>query len=211
MSAGYFMRLNQLDGYGEKVTMMKMCDDYEKIAVVKHRGDSKENPHYHLVIQTSVKAQAFRVRMKKTFPDGKGNGHMSIKEWDGSMDCLSYLFHEEPDCDLFMVKGFTDYEVQSARDRNARVQEEISKSKEKASWRLENVVYEHFKKLGGMYPDDRSVAVEVLLTAWRDGKYAPNDYLLKAIVGKILFRLRDGDVQAEESLAWDVVNKIYRY
>lgn len=33
--------------------------------------------------------QAFRVRFKKIFTEGKGNGHMAIKAWDGDMDACS--------------------------------------------------------------------------------------------------------------------------
>ena len=67
------------DGYAEKMLMLKSVTDYEAIVAIKHKGASGENPHYHMVVRTHIKDQAFRVRMRKVFDQGKGNGHMSIQ------------------------------------------------------------------------------------------------------------------------------------
>lgn len=210
-SVGYCVRVDALEGYGERITMLRNCVDYHSIAAIRHNGDSKDNPHYHMVIRTQVKGQAFRVRMRKVFPEGKGNGHISIKAWDGSADAVSYLFHEDPDAPLHLAHNLTDEYVAACRARNSAVKEQIEASKERASWKLEEEVYRYYVQKLVRNPDERDVAVQVMLTAWRNNKYAPNDFLLKAIVNKILYRLCDGDVEDEERLALNLVNKIYRY
>lgn len=210
-SCGYCVRVDALEGYGEKIKMLNNIADYRSIAAIKHVGDAKDNPHYHLVIRTEVKGQAFRVRMRKIFDQSKGNGHMSIKPWDGSADAVSYLFHEDPNGSLFLSYNLTDEYVAACRARNASVKEQIEASKERVSWKLEDEVYNYYVQKLVKSPDERDVAVQVMLTAWRNNKYAPNDYLLKAIVSKILYRLCEGSVEDEERLAYNLVNKIYRY
>lgn len=208
---GYFVRIDAREGYGEKIRMLVHCDDYTSIAGMKHNGLSGENPHYHLVIKTQVQQQALRVRLRKIFDQGKGNGHMSIKVWDGDIKAVSYLFHEEDDGELFVRKNIEDEYLARARIMNLTIKTQVESSKGKASWTLEEDVYQEYVKKGDRYPDEKDVAVLVLLTAWRNGKYAPNDYLLKAIVGRVMFRLCDGDESSEEALAARIVGKIYRY
>ena len=82
------MRVDALEGYVDKLRSIPLCLDYKSMVAVRHTGNKGENPHYHFVIQTQVAGQAFRVRMRKIFDQGKGNGHMSIKPWDGSIDAI---------------------------------------------------------------------------------------------------------------------------
>ena len=208
---GWCVRVDAMEGYGEKITMLGACEDYKSIAAIHHVGKSKENPHYHIVIATEVRDQAFRIRMKKIFNLGKGNAHMGIKSWNGDMFAISYLFHEEPDAQLFYKKNLSDEFVDRCRQLNKDVQLQVAESKGKASWTLEEDVLKYFQDRGERHPDERDVGVRVLLAAWRNNKYAPNDYLLKAIVGKVQFRLCEGDDESEEQLAARLVNKIYRY
>jgi len=86
---GYFVRLDARDGYRDKIDALTMNEDYTFMFGMAHKGGKGENPHYHIVIGTKVATQAFRVRMKKIFTEGKGNGHMAIKAWDGDMDACA--------------------------------------------------------------------------------------------------------------------------
>lgn len=204
---GYFVRVDALDGYAEKIKMICLTVDYDSFIAVEHQGSTKENPHYHLVVRTNVKDQAFRVRMKKVFDKGKGNGHMSIKPWDGSNDVLAYLFHEDENATIVARRGVSDETIAEAKKRNQQVQLEIAKSKERASWKLEDEVYEKFRKRDKRDPDE--IAKEIILLALRSGRYLPNDYLLKAMVTKISFRLLDGDTYSEERFAEAIVQKVF--
>ena len=204
------MRVQALETYADKIGAMIMSDDYSGLLAVRHQGATGENPHYHLVIRTAVKPQAFRVRMKKTFPDGKGNAHMSIVPWDGDDKALSYLFHEDPDVTLVARKGLTDERIRELRDKNTAIQELVTKAKLKASWTLENDVYEHFNKSPTHhYLTRKEVAKQVYLLALRNGKYPPQPWLARAIVVKVMFRLLGGDLAAEEKFAQDQAELLY--
>ena len=117
---GYCVRVDARDGYAEKMLMLKSVTDYEAIVAIKHKGASGENPHYHMVVRTHVKDQAFRVRMRKVFDQGKGNGHMSIKPWDGNIDAISYLFHENEDEPLVLQHNVSNETIEKQRLAIAR-------------------------------------------------------------------------------------------
>lgn len=204
---GYCVRVDALEGYAEKIRMLQICEDYRSIVAVRHKGRGGENPHYHLVIRTQVKSQAFRVRLKKIFDQGKGNGHMSIKPWDGCNDAISYMFHEDDNAELLIQHNVSDETIVEARQRNEQVQREIAKAKERASWKLIDEVYEQFK--GKDTPYDVDIAKAIVLTAFRSGKYVPNDFLVKSMVRQIQFRLLEGDVTKEEAYAEYIADKIF--
>jgi len=215
---GFCVRIDARDGYHERIRALAMCSDYKSIVGVRHKGASGENPHYHLVIRTSIKDQAFRVRLKKIFDQGKGNGHMSIKPWDGCGDAVSYLFHEDSDADLVIQHNVSDETIAQAKVRNEQVQKDVEKAKQRASWRLEDEIYDQIKKEGlparryvdGVLCDDNTnIAQKLVLTALRNGKYVPNDFLLRAMVRRIRFRLMDGDVAAEEAFAQAIAQNLF--
>lgn len=207
---GYCVRVDALDGYRDKIISLKTVTDYASIVAVEHKGSTKENPHYHLVIKTDVKDQAFRVRLKKVFNKGKGNGHMAIKTWDGNIDAIAYLFHEQgDDAELVLQHNVSNETIEKAKARNRDVQSKIEEAKDRAAWRLEDVVYEQVKSDAKRQYQPEEVAKMLILTALRNNKYMPNDYLIKAMVTRIMFRLLDGDVHREEHFAEGIVQNIF--
>jgi len=211
---GFCVRINAYEGYAEKIMMLQNCTDYTAIAGIRHKGVRGENPHYHLVVKTEIKDQAFRVRMKKIFDQAKGNQHMSIKSWDGDIDAVAYLFHEDPEGPLMIQHGFTDEYIAEARARNKHVQEKIEVAKERASWKLEDEVFNKLKPSktadGRSVPPTRDeIAKEIILTALRGNKYMPNDYLLKAMVIRLQFRYLEGDVFKEDLFADSLIRSLY--
>jgi len=211
---GFCVRIDARDGYLDKINALKMCADYLSIVGVLHKGATNENPHYHLVVRTVVKDQAFRVRMKKIFDQGKGNGHMSIKPWDGCNDAISYFFHEDRDAILVIQHNVSDQTIAEARERNDQVQRDVEKAKQRASWRLEDEVYEQLQKEGvprrALYQGiDVQIAKKLILTALRLGRYVPNDFLLRAMVRRIRFRLLDGDDDQEEQFALAIAQNLF--
>lgn len=206
---GYCVRVQAHEGYGEKIRKLTANDDYTAIAVIKHVGSTKENPHYHLVVATQVKDQAFRVRLKKIFNEGSGNQHMSIKPWDGNIDAISYLFHEDPEGDLFLAHKVSPETIVKAKARNKEVQDKVANAKERASWKIEEEIFQMYKR-DHLESDLYNIAKDIVLFALRHDKYVPNDYLLKAMANKIRFRLMDGDLKGEEDFAISYVTDVYR-
>lgn len=206
---GFCVRIQAMDGYSEKMRMLRQVSDYQAIVAVKHRGASGENEHYHMVVKTQVKDQAFRVRMKKVFDKGKGNQHMSIKPWDGNIDAISYLFHEDEDAKPLVQHNVSDETIVKARERNREVQTKMEEAKKRASWTIEAELLEHYKQTKRS-PDLHTIAKDIVLHALRMDKYVPNDFLLKAMASKLLFKLQEGDVDREHEFAINYVSRVYR-
>jgi len=217
-TVGYCLRLQALEGYREKITTMTLVEDYTALLAIKHDGNTKENPHYHIVIRTKVKDQAFRVRMKKTFPDGKGNGHMSMKAWDGRDEAFSYLFHElEPDEkeQIIASKGLDEARIQELRTLNNNIKTKVKEAAKKASWTLEEDAYTHFRALLPEHYKVRELPQEVdigsfmILHALRAGKYPPQAWLVRAMTARVLFRLVEGNEEHEQQYARKIASNIF--
>lgn len=206
---GYCVRVDAIDGYGEKIRLLPLCADYVSIVGIKHKGSKGDNPHYHLVVKTDVRDQAFRVRLRKVFDQGSGNRHMSIKPWDGNIDAISYLFHEEPEGELVIQHNVSDETITKARARNEEVQKKMADARQRASYLIEDDLYERYKA-NGKKPDRLEIATDMVLYALRSNKYVPNDFLLKAMAAKLEFRLLEGDLKDEEKFARRLVSSAYR-
>ena len=212
-SVGYCLRVQAMEGYLEKLRAMTLSNDYVGLTAVKHGGKTGENPHYHAVVRTGVNPQAFRVRMKKLFPDGKGNQHMSIVPWDGDDKALSYLFHEDPQTTLIARKGLTDERIEELRAKNDAVQTLVKQAKQKASWTLEEDAYQFFlanPPTGGCVLTEKAVAARIYLIALQNDKYPPQPWLIRSMVIKVLFRMKDGELAKEEAYCQKLAENLYR-
>lgn len=87
----FSLRLDEKQDYEKLILEM---EDMGEMFVIKHQGKKKNNPHFHFAIKTNVKKDAYRKRLKNIFTKGKGNGHMSLKDWDGEDVYIQYLLHE---------------------------------------------------------------------------------------------------------------------
>lgn len=212
---GFCMRVDMLEGYGDKIKALEMNADYKAVVAVKHHGSTKENPHYHLVVRTEVHMQAFRVRMRKIFDQGKGNGHMSIKSWDGNNDAISYMFHEDEDALLLIQHGVSDDIIKQCRERNKSVVAMVQASKAKASWHLEEVVWGQIQSEANDHGvqwrmmEESIIGQRLILTALRSGKYVPQPWHVKAMVQRLQYRLQNGDEEKEEAFAMRLSNQIF--
>lgn len=204
---GFCVRVDALDGYQDKILMLHTCTDYKSIVAMKHRGSKGENQHYHLVIQTQVQSQAFRVRMRKVFDAGKGNGHMSIKPWDGNNDALAYLFHEDEESVLLVQHNVSDETIAKCRARNREVSALVNASKSKASWLLEEVVFQQLKDIP--YVCEADIGQQLILAALRHGKYVPQPWHVKAMTHRIQFRKLEGSEEKEEEFAMRLSRQIF--
>jgi len=206
---GIVFRLDAMDGYLALLSKLTEYEDVLSIVIVQHEGTTKENPHYHGVVKTTAMNQTFRKRLKTLFTKGKGNGHMSVKDWDGNHDAISYLFHEDPTANLLVQKGFTDEDITKARERNKEVRGQVLIAKQKATWRIENIVYEELDSRN-TYTNEY-IAKRIFLVAQRGGKYAPADFKCKQMVLRIQFMLCAGNEDAEEFHASNYAANIFRF
>lgn len=203
------MRVDALEGYADKLRAVPLCLDYKSMIAVRHGGNKGENPHYHFVVQTQVAGQAFRVRMRKIFDQGKGNGHMSIKPWDGSIDAIAYLFHEDPESAVLVQHQVSDETVAQAKARNRQVSEMVLASKAKAAWHLETIVLEEIQKRSAEPWSEARIGQQLILTALRAGKYVPQPWHVRAMTQRIEFALLNGVMEAEEDFAMRLARQIF--
>ena len=95
------IRIDEKDGYAEVIQDVFKGDEFEAAIVVKHYGKDGRNPHYHAVCEAYYSKEVMRYRLNKRFDKGSGNGHMSIKEWDGNKKAIQYCLHEcKEACDI---------------------------------------------------------------------------------------------------------------
>lgn len=183
---GFLVRIDALETYREKILMLTAVEDYLSILGVQHQGVTKENPHFHLVVESMIDLQAFRKRMKKIFNLSKGNGNMSIKPWDGNEDAYSYLFHEDPNSSILVSKNIADTTIAKAKDRNLAVQREIEQYKSKATWRAEDIVRKQLDAKRSEKYYEREICAMLYRACLTHGKYPPtntkqNRWLLSSV------------------------------
>lgn len=120
----YFVRLANCEGY--EALVPKLEEISEKLLMVEHNGEREDpNSHYHFAItlKKPMKIDAYRKAMRKIFDQGKGNGHMSIKIWDGTSTPLSYMFHErQRETPIVSMYGYTMDDIERYIEENAIVQ-----------------------------------------------------------------------------------------
>ena len=125
MSYLYFIRINKLDGYDVLVKEVFSGQKFMRVLLVQHTGRAGNNHHYHATISTDYKIPALRLMLKGVFKLGKGNGHISIKPWDGSENPNQYLFHEGYDTPILVQKIYTDKDIERFKKNCAIIKEKI--------------------------------------------------------------------------------------
>lgn len=205
--SGWCIRLARLEGYDEVVKTLATVADYDRILAITHRGDKKEPfEHYHMVIATSTQEKAIRKRMRVLFTKGKGNGHISVKVWDGNDNALSYMFHEDnANANIIVNKGHSQDDVNRYIKLNEDVNVLVNEAKKKASWKLEELAYQHFMETEGpeCNPSLFEVGMKIMEIALEKDMYPPQDWLLKAMATKITYKLSKG-YDREQMLSWMV-------
>lgn len=121
------LRLNKYDGYEDLFT--EAMERFSKAIGVYHTGSkTKENPHYHFVIDSDIHLRdTIRKHFKKYFDKGSGNQHMSIKPCDDKEEVYSYLFHEDDKEDFKIVynNGHDLEDINRYKELNNKIKEDI--------------------------------------------------------------------------------------
>jgi len=184
MEFGYCIRIDERVGYSDKLPALALNNDITHLVVVKHKGKTRENPHFHLVMRAFIKLPALRAKLRKVFDNGKGNGHMSIKAWDYKEDALSYLFHEEEVNTTLVLKGWNEQDVQGWKTRNIQVQKDAQgasyKAVDLAIMQIESSADERYEVIEDEYIFD------VIMGCIRDTKlHWPNKFQMRHYIDQV--------------------------
>lgn len=128
MANNYAIRVQALDGYDNIIQKFFSSERFSSTIRVHHTGKHRNNPHYHLLVVTDYEQQTLRKAMNKVLTKAKGNKHVSVKDWDGKVRAVGYLFHEDTEPDMIRGDKFPKTFVDEARELNKTIQEEIHKN-----------------------------------------------------------------------------------
>lgn len=207
MSTNKFcVRINLYDGYESRIKeFFSQTDSYPKVFIGFHIGKTGENPHYHVVFTTDkpITVSTLRKRFKLVFTKGKGNGHISVKEWDGKLDAIGYVYHEDQHLVPTVLHGFTAEEISQAKSINAEHQDKIkSESPMKV---LEKVVERLFQAGHTTYTDHygqvkvrsrwtHEEIFNVIMDAYIEkGDWLPNRFQMERYIMKVQLMLTQDD------------------
>jgi len=100
------IRIDEKEGYETLIRDTFTPGDegvFESSFCIKHVGKTERNPHFHLAVKSRLRKETLRARLNLIFNKGSGNGHMSIKEWDGQDKYIQYCL-KESSSDEYMNK-----------------------------------------------------------------------------------------------------------
>lgn len=189
-STKWFIRVDgNKDDLTERCKEMKGWIDTHRIYGMYHTGETKENPHCHIVIEltSELQKQSMDVRVKKLFKIDKKSNYSS-KVWDGSESAISYMYHE-PDAVGIVNKGFSEDELDKCKELNASVQRVVALAKNKSPGKSVDKVIEHFR-VEGYTPSRRDIARQYL-NMIRDGEmFEPGNWHLEKLIEEAYLKTR---------------------
>lgn len=124
--------VGQVRGVLPSIPLNEWC---ESMVAIDHVGKGGTNPHFHIVGRfIGAKVESVRQRLRRVLAAGqettaRGNGFCSIKPWDGSIDAISYLFHEDDDAPLLIQFNVPDSLIVQARARNIEIKAQVVEHK----------------------------------------------------------------------------------
>lgn len=176
----FALRLDDRSGYREMFYDLFKSERFKKVIGVKHKGKTGENIHYHFALECDYKQQALRVQLKKLFNLGKGNGHMSLKVWDGKKNAIAYMFHEEG-YEIVINNGYSDKYLKECQEINERIQEDVKKCSPN------NICHQVIERMGTKQ-DIRNTRL-ICYTIWdilnENGNWFPNKYQLERWISMV--------------------------
>lgn len=187
----WFVRVDGPKEFLEKKAK-ELADKLDTVAILGayHQGQTKENPHIHFVIEldSEPQKQSFAVRMKTLFNIEKGKrSQHAIDVWDGKRGAgaCSYLFHEQDAC-IIVNKGFSDSDIDDAKQANEIVQRVVSVNKQRASHKF---IDKAVVKFEGQYPKEKEL-LEYMMRLCKEGElYWPGTYRAKQLIEEVQIML----------------------
>lgn len=176
------------------VESIKGWIDYSGCMVGFHVGAKTEKPHIHLalLLKSSIQKQSFDKRLVSQFALTPRTGYSS-KQWDGNDGALSYLYHDESG-KVENYLGLSEERIAHLKSCNAIIQTEVSKAKEKASFKVVDYVLNLIDEEREKYGDKTiswtsSMICDAIVMAVYDRKfYYPGDFSLGKYINEIMIK-----------------------
>lgn len=199
MSNCVAIRLDHREGYEEMIPEWITKIDALSALVVKHNPKKGENKHYHMCIICNLKVNAVRNSLSRYFTKGKGNGHHSVKIWDGNEKALSYLFHDE-EYVIIENLGYTNDDIERFKQSCDDIKDDLKVNG------TSNTLCKAIEKLRQRYPKkykyDKPEICHAIWDVQKElGNWFPNKFQLERWIMKI-----QGDVSENEH-DWENVKK----
>lgn len=185
----YAIRIDDREGYKELLTTFFTEVDYKDVLIVSHSGRTGENIHYHICVSTTLKSQALRKRLKVVFTLGKGNGHMSLKDWDGNEKALSYMFHED-EATIIYNKTYSTDDISRFKEINATVQADIKNNSPNT---IVSKVVTDLLENPKRYRDHKSIFFAISTIIYENGDFFPNKFQMDRWITKVQMLLCQDD------------------
>lgn len=180
MAYQYVLRLQEHKGYSDSFDVV-FGVRFDRVLCVRHTGKTGENPHFHFVFKTDYKDSALRKYLKGHFNQGKGNGHMSLKEWDGRDDAVSYMFHEGGD--PILNKGWEDDEIRRLREKDKVIRSEMVDPKGVCDI-IAEVMKVEYERLSDQQ-DRKNIFTQLFYYYKKRGDWFPNKFQCERYINKI--------------------------
>lgn len=181
----FAIRLKRCENYDQLLQETFYAKRFSKVLGVTHTGKNENNPHYHIMVDTDYTQQALRKHLQTIFTLGKGNGHISIKIFDGARKGYSYVFHEHERSGFEVVlnRGFTGGELEEFKTMHLQIIENI---KDNTPMKMlervcENLIKEKPNKWRYYWDDIAYLIWDDLKArgAWMPNKFQLERYILK--------------------------------
>lgn len=183
----FSLRLDEKQDYKDLILQM---EDMGEMFVIQHKGKKKNNPHFHFAIKTDVKKDAYRKRLKKIFTKGSGNGHMSLKDWDGEMLYIQYLCHEAKDINELKENIIIDtigYDDATLVELLARSRNVVENMKANNPTNVVMLIIDRLTKENVMRPS-RGLLFHMIMDWYgkQEGKWFPNRFQIDNYITYIM-------------------------
>lgn len=185
----YAIRIDDRQGYKEILSALLETQEYKDVLCVQHAGKTGENIHYHICLTTDLKNQALRKRLKASFDKGKGNGHMSLKQWDGNEKALSYMFHED-EAEIIYNKGHSNDDIERYKKLNDDVKADIRNNSPNA---IVSKVTQMLLETPSRGRDHRSIFIAIADEVYSRGEFFPNKFQMDRWISRVEMDLLQDD------------------
>jgi len=189
MEYNYAIRIQALDGYDNIIQTFFRGENFTSTIRVHHTGKNRNNPHYHLLVVTDLTQKQLRYQINKELTKAKGNKHISIKNWDGKVRAVAYLFHEDTSPDMIHGPKFPDDFIDEAMKMNEMIKIEMDKNKVSKVCDEATLYFATFTKK----------VTEPMIFSWlydryqKTGQWMPNRYQFERYITRIRANLAGDD------------------
>lgn len=205
-STKWFIRVDYpRDEVSAKLKELSAWVDLKSALAVFHQGSTKENPHFHAIIEltSELQKQSFDRRLHNQWKV-KGT-QFSSKVWDGVTDkagAASYLFHEESD-DIVLNKGYTQEQIEEFKQLHQQVKKVIETNKESGTNKSIQRIIDKLDSTATR----KTIFYTIMDEIRKGGMYHPG-FRMSQVVDEIYIKLQSEDNwETTKSEAWEIIRE----